>query len=330
MEIRSIAPDERTDFLALVDAEIRPPGARTRALDDFPVILGVENAAWQLVAVEAGALVGCLAVLVRRLTSVWGPLAVGGIGSVVTVPEQRGRGLSRRLQEEALVRLRRQDVPLAVLWTDRPEIYAGRGFRPAGVEFHVDLARARFAGASPQWARVEEYGPARGEVVASIYAEHPLHTLREPGDAERLYGMPGTRGLVAVDADGIVAGYAFCGKGADFPHYVLEWGGERAAVLALVDHAVGRGLARHVLVPQGGEDLVDLLVDRGAGWFALPSGCWKVLDPEALRARGAEQGWRPSPGADPADPRTWLGGVDEQGDFATGPLALAIWGFDSV
>jgi len=330
MEIRSIAPDERTEFLALVDAEIRPPQATTRALDDFPVILGPENADWQLVAEDSGELVGCLAVLVRRFTSVWGAIAIGGIGSVVTAPAHRGRGVSRLLQEEALARLRRQEVPLAVLWTDKPEIYAGRGFRPAGVEFHVDLARASFAAAEQPTVRIEAFTPSRSEIVAAIYADHPLRTLRASGDAERLYGMAESRGFVAVDADGIVPAYIFCGKGADFPGYVVEWGGERSLVLALIAHARRRELAHHVLIPQGGEDLIDRLVDRGAGWFVLPSGCWNVLDPEALRSRGEEHGWSPPPGADLGDPATWLGGVDDRGGFTTGPLALAVWGFDSV
>jgi predicted N-acetyltransferase YhbS len=329
MEIRNVASDERTEFLALVDAEIRPERATTRAVDDFPVILGRDNCDGQLVAVADGRLLGGLAFLVRTFTTAWGRLDVAGIGSVVTCVEARGQGVSRRLQEAVGERLVRQEVPLAVLWTERPEYYAGRGFRAAGCEYHVDLANARFA-PPPSWLRIVPYTADRADTVASIYADHPYRTLRGAGDAERLYGMPGTRGLLAVDGDGIVLAHAFCGKGADFPGYVTEWGGEREAVLALLARATGDGLARHVLVPQGGEDLVDLLVDRGAGWFAQPSGHWCVVLPESLRRRGEEHGWRPPTGADLRDPRLWLGEVPEAGPPAPGPLALAVWGFDSV
>jgi hypothetical protein len=62
----------------------------------------------------------------------------------------------------------------------------------------------------------------------------------------------------------------------------------------------------------------------------MPSGCWRVCRPDRLTERGDRQGWRPPEGADLQDPRTWLGGVDEAGSFATGPLAVAVWGFDSV
>jgi predicted N-acetyltransferase YhbS len=329
MEIRTVASDEHTDFLALVDAEIRPAGAATRAADDFPLILGPENRDGQLVAVEDGRLLGCLAFLVRPFTTTWGTLPVAGVGSVVTRPEARGCGVSRRLQEAALVRLRRQDVPLAVLWTDRPEIYAGRGFRPAGVEYHVDLTRAEL-GAPPPWLRVVPFTPDRAAVVAEIYADHPLRTLRRSGDAEQLYAMRGTRGRLALDADGIVLAHVFCGKGADFPGYVLEWGGDREVVLALLGQAAAEGLARHVLVPQGGEDLVDRLVDCGGAWFAQPSGCWSVVQPAALARRGREHGWVPPEGADLGEPGLWLGRVGADGQPEPGPLGVAVWGFDSV
>jgi predicted N-acetyltransferase YhbS len=330
MEIRSLSPDEHTEFLALVDAEIRPAGATTRAADDFPVALAPGNRAGQLVAVEDGQLVGCLVYLLRRFRTTWGPIPVAGIGSVVTRPDWRGRGISSALQDAALSGLRRQEVPLAVLWTSRPEIYAGRGFRQAGLEFHVDLARAQLTTEAPPWVEILPYTPALATRVEQIYLDHDLVTLRGRGDAELLYGMPGTRGLVARDGDGIVLAYLFCGKGADFAGYALEWGGERPLVIALLAHAVRRGLARRVLVPCGSEDLVDRLVDQGAGWFAHPSGCWSVIDPALLAARGDASGWRLPAHADPLDPRTWLGRVDADGTFEAGPLGVAVWGFDSV
>ncbi|MFO7653916.1 MAG: GNAT family N-acetyltransferase [Candidatus Krumholzibacteriia bacterium] len=330
MEIRTVRPDERAEFLALVDAEIRPAGATTRARDDFPVVLGEENAAGQLVAVVAGELAGCLSFLVRSLATTWGELPVAGVGSVVTRADHRGRGVSRALQTEAMALLRRQDVPLAVLWADHPEIYAGRGFRPAGVEFHVRLQRARLADPLPPGVRCEPYQPRHLAGVASVFAGHPLRTLRRSADAAVLYGMPGTTGLVAEDGAGVVQAYVFCGKGADFRGYVLEWGGRRAPVLGLLAEVQRRALAHHVLVPRGAEDLVDLLVDRGAGWYAVPSGCWCVLDPDQLRRRGVDHRWQPPPGADLHDARTWLGGVGDDGAFELGRLGTAVWGFDSV
>ena len=138
MQIASITPDRHAEFLALVDAEIRPDRAKTHAWDDFPLILSPDNAVWTLVATAAdGALTGGLACLIREMATSCGNVPVAGIGSVVTRPENRGQGLSTALQNALLERLRRKNIPLAVLWTDQPEIYAGRGFVQAGWELHI-------------------------------------------------------------------------------------------------------------------------------------------------------------------------------------------------
>ena len=330
MQIRTIAAAEATEFRSLIDDAIRPPGARTSAAEDFPVILGEGNRNWQFVAEEGGELVGCLACLVRRFRANLGEVAVGGVGSVVTRNDRRGRGISRLLQDHALAALRRQKVPLAVLWTDQPEIYTGRGFRPAGHELHLLLEEADLDGLLPAHWRLRRYSRDDLPAIEALYASHSLVTLREDGDAERLYGMPGTEGLVAVSGAGAVAAYVFCGKGADFGDYALEWGGPPEAVAALLGQARAAGLASRALAPLGAQALVNLLVARGAVWFAQPSGYWALLDPAALVPLAVEAGVEPPPADQRSEVTAWLGTVTDDGLPTEGPLALAVWGFDSV
>ncbi|MBE0564735.1 MAG: GNAT family N-acetyltransferase, partial [Krumholzibacteria bacterium] len=266
MQIATATAGDHAGFRALVDAEIRPDRAKTHAWDDFPLVLDPANAPWTLVArAPDGSVAAGLAALIREHTTTLGPLRVAGLGSVVTRPEFRGQGLSTALQEAMLAKLERQDVPLAVLWTDRPEIYAGRGFAAAGWEHHADLGGVSFTAAPPELA-VRTYRPADAEAVAALFARHPWRTVRQPGDAARLYGMPGTRGLVAEDPAGRVIAAVFCGKGADFPGYVPEWDGPPQAVLPLLAEARQRGWAEAVLVPAGGETLLERLAALGAGW----------------------------------------------------------------
>ena len=211
MHIASITPDRHAEFLALVDAEIRPDRAKTHAWDDFPLILSPDNAAWTLVATaEDGALTGGLACLIREMATSCGNIPVAGIGSVVTRPENRGQGLSTALQNALLELLRRKNIPLAVLWTDQPEIYAGRGFAAAGWEMHLDLGDAQLGEAFPPGFGVREFQRADTVAVQRLYDCHLLRTLRHAGDAERLYTMPGTRGLVASGQDDTVVAAVFC------------------------------------------------------------------------------------------------------------------------
>ncbi|PID78659.1 hypothetical protein CSB20_14040 [bacterium DOLZORAL124_64_63] len=175
--------------------------------------------------------------------------------------------------------------------------------------------------------KVQEFTPADLPGVEALYRRHRWRTLREPGDSQAYYTMPGTRGLVARAADGRIAAYAFCGKGGDFPDYVCEWGGPRDALLPVLAAVRRRKMAQQILIPAGAEDLVNPLVDQGCGWVALPSGQWAVLDPERL-AECLPPEMRKT--TRPSHPREWLGSIDQDGQPVPGILNVAVWGFDSV
>jgi GNAT superfamily N-acetyltransferase len=324
MSIRTVRPDEYADFIAFINAGMRPEPTATRAEEDFPVILGRDNLAglWGLPD-DLGWAAG-LTVLVRPFTTTAGPLPVAGIGSVVTRPDRRGEGLSSRLQTTVLGQLAGRGVPLAVLWTDQPEIYAGRGFGAAGWEYHLDLTAADLDVPVPPGADIRPFRAADTTAVAMLYGGHALRTIRESGDDRRLYTMPGTRGLVLAAAGDILA-YAFCGKGEDFPGYVTEWGGSPAHVLPVLAAARRMGLAGRVLVPAGAEALLEQAGRHGAGFALVPCGLWAVLRSDLL-----VQACGPTPG-DPRLAMTWLGQPGPEGGMPrAGRLKIAVWGFDSV
>jgi len=329
LEIQTATRAQHAALLALVDAEIRPNGAQTHARDDFPLILGPENRDWQFVATEGDETVGCLACLIRPFATSCGVIPVAGIGSVVTAARWRGQGISSRLQRYALQRITAQEVPLAVLWSDRPEYYVGRGFNAAGVEFHVDYEHCDLDDTDLAAGQIRPYQSQDTTQIATLYARHKLRTERAPGDAALLYGMPGTNGLVYA-VGGQLRGYLFGGKGADFPGYVTEFGGDSAAVIALLAEARQRGIATKVLVPQGATELQRVLAARGARWSAQTSGYWKVVDSRALRAAVGSAAGDGGRWPDSDDPAAWLGNVDRNGAVIAGPLELAVWGFDSV
>ncbi len=326
MEIRPPTLAEHPDFVAFLDAGMRPQGSATRVMDDFPVALGPDNRAGMLGCWDGAALLGGLVWLVRNATTGRQDLPVAGIGSVVTRDDQRGQGLSRRLQDACLAELRHAGVPLAVLWSDRPEVYAGRGFVAAGWEYHADLRAAALDDFLPEGDAIRPFTAADTPAVATLYAQHPLRMRRHDADHAALYAMPGTHGLVLADRSGDIRAYAFAGKGDDFPQYVAEWGGAPPLAAAVLAAMVARGWARSVLVPQGGEDLLALLAPRGAVWSAMTSGLWALLDPSGL-AHAVAPGQAP---ADTDDVRAWLGRVTPAGEVVFGPLRLAVWGFDSV
>jgi len=335
MQIRPISPPEHGELLALVDDELRPAGAVTRAVEDYPVALDLANQEDLWVLEEGGEIAACLACLVRPFVTSLGELQVAAIGSVVTRPKWRGQGLSSRLQGEVLTQLRERQVTLAVLWSDHPEWYLGRGFEPAGVEYHLDLAH--WQPSSPDGrdildARVRSFRADDISAVGRLYRCHQYHTRRSELDDRRLYNMRGTRGLVLADRQDNVLAYAFCGKGADFPAYVHEWGGEPWQVAVLLQRLHAISAVHRVLVPQGAESLLARLTHEGCSWFSHCCGLWCVLNSSLLLERAAERlpNENFSIPENPQSAVTWLGCVDNGGHVVTGPCQLAIWGFDSV
>lgn len=327
MAIRHLAADDHPRFLEFLQQGMRPHGGRTRVAEDFPVALGPGNLHGLWGIWEGDDLLSGLAFLVRDVVTGAGSLAVAGLGSVVTREDRRGEGLSGRLQAAVLAELTRQGVPLAVLWTDRPDLYARRGFRAAGWEHHAGIGGPVLDGFRSPGTTCRPYEPRDLTAVVALYGRHPLRTLRAPDDHAALYGMPGTRGLVLEDGHGRVAAYAFAGKGEDFPDYVAEWGGDPEPAAAVLAEMAARGWAHHVLLPQGCEDLGAFLAARGAGAVAVPSGLWAVLDPAPLRLAC---GSAAPPPVREHDPGAWLGTVDDDGEITSGPLRAAIWGLDSV
>lgn len=314
-------------YLDLVDREIRVPGSSTHAWEDFPLLLQRGRGAMALGILEGDLVVAGLSCLVRQYQTSCGAVPVAGIGGVVTRPEFRARGLSGTLQTALIEKLRDADVPLAVLWTDQPEIYRGRGFAPAGWEFHVDLGQLPNTAIADGF-RTREFSAEDVPLTASLYDRHPLRTVRLPGDAEQLYTMPGTRGLVVTGQDEQVLAAVFCGKGSDFRDYVLEWNGPLGLVIPLLAEVRRRDWARWLLVPPGGETLAGKLNETGAEVRAQNAGHWLVIQPDMLSRylQGAGLG---SP-RDPADPQAILGTVGPDGVVVPGALAVAVWGFDSV
>jgi GNAT superfamily N-acetyltransferase len=328
METGPIAPAHFDTYLALVESALQPAGAATTARQDRPVLLSPANADQSLGIIRDGKLIAGLAYVVRQYVTSCGRIPVAAVGGVVTHPLYRGQGLSRMLQERLVADLARRNIPLAVLWSDQPSVYAGRGFRAAGWEFHLELAATGDGQETPAGFSIREFVPTDTEAVAALYRGHPLRTERLPDDFREHYGMPGTRGLVAAAADGQAAAAAFCGRGADFADYVTEWNGPIGLVLPLLHRARAKGLARWVLAPPGSDHLVDRLLAGGAGLQVHDGGLWAVVQPEQLSRylQGAGQG---AP-AVTDDPAVWLGSVTPAGKIKLGALTVAVWGFDSV
>lgn len=129
MRIRTLRESEREALLALLDGWELPDGWRgrdffRRHLEDDPTYCD-ENV-W--VAEEDGQLVSCVQIFPRSIRTAGGAVPVGGIGSVFTGAQARGRGLASRVLERAADAMAARGMPLSLLFASRLSFYGRLGW----------------------------------------------------------------------------------------------------------------------------------------------------------------------------------------------------------
>jgi GNAT superfamily N-acetyltransferase len=351
-EIRLLRDDEREALVALLDGWDTPDGWPGSAGDLFRRYLDRDPTFAPrnvVVAERAGRLVGCVQIFPRALRAraggaADGPLVavpVGGIGSVFTRPEARGRGVASALLERAVAEMRTRGLELSVLFASRHAFYERLGWqlvpRPRALWLRGDDA------ATPS-RPADRFDAARD--LADAFALHEAHSGARAGTWLRdaaffraqlaFAGNPGEDFLLARDASGHLLAYA---RAAVLEGVLLATELARrpepdaAEALADLVLALLQPLERDPLAPPGRssaalrsllvapclEDraLLDALVRRRVDCkpFASRDAMLRLVDAEALARRIAV------PRAPGEDDAAWLG-------RAFPPQRLVLWPAD--
>lgn len=294
-------------------------------------------------------------------------LPMGLIGLVYTDPKARGRGLGSQVVAACVEAIKDQGIPLAVLWSDRPDFYARQDFHPAGREelLVMDERCIRDAGrrlAAPGTG-IEVRGVARDdfEALEPLYASKRSRAERAAGALARQAAGPGVHMRVA-QREGRVRGYAAMGRGDDFQGIVHEWAGETAAVLACLGDLARDRPALGMLAGPDADPLLDALRAAGAGSHSSSFALIRLLDSTLLlqaviagedeaakiltRQEGTRVVWQGERGQAETDTRQTLSlllageGLDRLSQALTPaefealshsvPWPLHVWGFDSI
>ena len=240
-------PEENPLFVAFVDACFgRPAGRSLRR--EFPVALHPNNHAHHYVGRIGGELVCAATAQVRDWITSAGSVRAACVGCFSTDPARRGQGLSSRLQQEMLETLTREGVQWAALWSDQPDLYAGRGFVPCGRERHGVLDSVQWP-SLPVGVKVRGASVADAPILLALHRQHRWRVERTLDDLRAHLDPAVSQVLVAESAEAVEA-YVAVGKGKDFPGYVADFAGRPDLVHALWGVAHRHG-ARAVLLPAG-------------------------------------------------------------------------------
>jgi GNAT superfamily N-acetyltransferase len=159
---------------------------------------------------------------------------VGAIGSVVTDPNRRNQGLSRKILEDCLTEAHRQDCDIAMLWTDLYDFYQKLDFELAGSEMSFVLQND-FAPLTTE-LKFLKTSQVSVEAIHRLYNQHSITTVRTVEDFRKFLQIPNTVIYTAWDKSNQLVAFAVEGKGADLNGYLHEWGGSVSHLLSLFSY----------------------------------------------------------------------------------------------
>lgn len=252
MQIRTLGAGEHDAWLALLDGWELADG--WRGLDYFQRPLERDptfDDANVWVAEADGRLVSTVQVFPRRLQVRGAAIPTGGIGSVYTRDDARGKGVASRLLERAVRDMRERGMELSLLFAARMPFYRHLGWHCWPMQRELLRPGAGFA--PPEAAAARPFEAARDlEEVAQLHARAARRlagvATRSPAEwraSLALGGNPEEEFLVARTAGGLRAYLRAIRLNAAL--LIAEYGAEDADALA--------GLCARVLVPRADDPL---------------------------------------------------------------------------
>jgi GNAT superfamily N-acetyltransferase len=247
------------EALELMTSVLRPRGDIAA---EYPLALGAEGPGQVVSLCEDGTILSSCAVLERELLHPEGKTRVGLIGSVVTRPDARGRGLATKLLEHAEGRLRATGCEHALLWADDPTFYSRRGYALDGYE--VDFLVDRALGELPtEGFNVRPLRVGDEALLHELYLRHEARVERSLEETARLLTCPGMRVSLA-EREGECVAYVCYGRGGDLAGVAHEWGGDPRGVLSCLAALLRETEAIFVMAPGNPGPLGELLDSLGA------------------------------------------------------------------
>ena len=276
---RPLFDSELGDFVNFLSTHLRPDYQWSIA-EEYPLAIQDANLHNVRVIKEQDTFLSAAVMKPLIIKSPIGLFKVAAIGSVVTAPAHRNRGLSRQILENCLEAGRQNGCDLAILWTDAFDFYRKLGFELAGTEISLQLPTSLKAPEATEKLRFMQSNKIDPEAILRLYSQHTTGSVRTIEDIRKFLTIPNSRVYSAWSDQNHLEAYAVEGKGADLEDHIHEWGGGVSKLLPLLYFAVKeRGKALTLMAPAHSANLIRQLNLAGAKQHSGVLGMIKILNP---------------------------------------------------
>jgi GNAT superfamily N-acetyltransferase len=248
--------------------------------DEYPSVFRSCPGGESLYLEKDGQIISHVAMLDREFQHTDFRMKIGMIGSVVTHPEQRGKGYASYLIRQACFELKKRGCLIAVLWSDQPDFYRPLGFYRAGREQDLRFSH-RLVRNTKESVRPMDFNQD-AHFIWRLYQKQTSRLDRSLEEQKKLLKIPNTQ-VYVTEQEGKITSYIAINKGADFTGFIHEWGGEISEVQRNIAHCQSQYFTEQplTLIAPYDLDLAPLKRMAEEKWDGV-LGLIKVLDKNLL------------------------------------------------
>jgi GNAT superfamily N-acetyltransferase len=152
---------------------------------------------------------------------------IAGISLVITHPNYRGRGFSKRLMFECEEQARSEGAFLSLLWSDLYDFYSKLGYCLGGQELQWNIT-------DTQKEILIPYKTTRNlDEIQSLYPDQSIFPKRDWTQYKKFTELKNFE-IIVPQPNGLTNAYIMIGKGRDLKNCIHEFGGDPQQIIQLI------------------------------------------------------------------------------------------------
>lgn len=230
---RSPETHELTQVVDFLNMHLRQNASWTIA-NEYPTAITPHNIHNMSIITEDEKIISHAVLKVFIIKTPQAIFKVGAIGSVVTDPNHRKKGYSKKNIENCIQMAKQQECDLVILWTDQFDFYRKMGFELAGYDYSFLYDKeSQIKNKNLRFVSGNNVDP---QALLKLYSQHTVHAVRSLDDFKQYLKIPNSNLFTAWSQDNQLMAYAVEGKGADLINYIHEWAGQVDALTDLFEY----------------------------------------------------------------------------------------------